>query len=195
MYCMVTCGPTIAPLIMASPQRGLQSGLRQVATFLGGRLLAYAALGTLAGLAGHFGHENFAQSNLILAGSQIALGFLLIAQTFYSCTKNSCPGKKILFGTHKTIFIAGFLNSMVLCPPILLALTVAMQSGSPIQGLLFFVFFFMATSIYILPFSIAAIRMNPVILKKLTRIVCFCTGCFFIYRGISVIFLKHYIVY
>ncbi|WP_291326197.1 sulfite exporter TauE/SafE family protein [Desulfovibrio sp. UCD-KL4C] len=195
LYCMVTCAPTIAPLILASPQKGLQSGLRQVATFLAGRLLAYGTLGTLAGLAGRIGHESFAQSNAVFSGSQIALGVLLIAQTFYSCTKKKCPGKNLLFGTKKTIFLAGFLNSLVLCPPILLAVSVAMEKGSPLQGFLFFVFFFLATSIYILPFSFAAIRLNPFFLKYLARMACVCTGCFFIYRGVSFLFLKQYLVY
>ncbi|WP_027721710.1 sulfite exporter TauE/SafE family protein [Maridesulfovibrio zosterae] len=195
LYCMVTCAPTLAPLILSSPQKGIQSGLLQVLTFLGGRLFAYCMLGVLAGVAGRIGQENFTQSNVLLAGSQIALGALLIAQAFYSCSKKTCPGKSMLFGTRKTIFIAGFLNSLVLCPPILLAFSVAMEKGSPLQGLLFFLFFFLATSIYVLPFSLAAIRINPIVLKQLSRVVCVCTGCFFIYRGLSFLFLKQYVVY
>jgi sulfite exporter TauE/SafE len=194
LFCMARCVPTLAPLLLLSPQKGLRAGLGLVGIFLGGRLVAYGLLGLLAGLAGSFG-GGLPHSVIFLALTQVALGGMLIAQAFYSCSRKQCPGKRMLFGTGKTVFIAGVLNSVTLCPPILLAVSMAMENGSPWQGFFFFIIFFLATSIYVIPVSLAAVNLNNKILLLLTKIVCIGTGTYFIWRGLSIAFFERYIVY
>jgi len=81
-------------------------------------------------------------SLLFLALTQVALGGILIAQAFYNGAHKQCPGKRMLFGTRKTVFTAGMLTGVTLCPPLLLAISLAMENGSPWRGVLFFVIFF-----------------------------------------------------
>ena len=64
--------------------------------------------------------------------TQIALGAMLIAQAFYNGAHKQCPGKRMLFGTRKTIFTAGMLTGVTLCPPLLLAISLAMENNMPI---------------------------------------------------------------
>ena len=70
-----------------------------------------------------------------------------------------------------------------------------MENGSPWRGVLFFVIFFLATSIYVVPVSIAAIKFNSKKILLLTRIVCIGTGVYFVWRGLSIAFFERYIVY
>ena len=120
---------------------------------------------------------------------------MLIAQAFYNGAHKQCPGKRMLFGTRKTIFTAGMLTGVTLCPPLLLAISLAMENGSPWRGILFFVIFFLATSIYVVPVSLAAIKLNSKIVLLLTRIVCIGTGVYFVWRGLSIAFFERYVVY
>lgn len=194
LFCMAKCVPTLAPLLLLAPQKGLRAGLGMVGIFLGGRLVAYGLLGLLAGLAGSLGGE-LPYSMLFLALTQVALGAMLITQAFYSCSHKQCPGKRMLFGTRKTVFAAGILSSVTLCPPILLAISMAMENGNPWRGFFFFIIFFFATSIYVIPVSFAAVHFNHKIVLLLTRIICIGTGSYFVWRGLSIAFLERYIVY
>lgn len=193
-YCVSKCVPTLAPLLLLSPHKGLKTGLGMVCIFLAGRLLAYAGMGALAGFAGSFG-GSLAYTDSLLALSQIFLGGLLIAQAFYSCTRTQCPGKKMLFGTGKTLFMAGILSSITLCPPILLAISMAMESGGAVKGLLFFICFFLATSVFVFPITLASLKLNNHLFVLASRIVCVATGIYFIFRGVSVFFAEQYIIY
>ncbi len=194
LYCMVRCVPTLAPLMLLSPQKGLKAGLGMVGVFLGGRLVTYSLMGVLAGLAGSYG-SSLPYMDVILAVSQIVLGGLLIIQAFYSCARKHCSGRRMLFGTKKTVFMAGVLSSATLCPPILLAFSVAMENGNIWQGFSFFVFFFLATSIYVLPISLAAFKLNNRLVMYISRGVCAFTGFYFAYQGVSIFFSEHYVVY
>lgn len=194
LYCTTRCVPTLAPLLLLSPQKGLKTGLGMVCIFLGGRFVAYGLLGFLAGFAGSLGRE-IPYSDGFLIVAQVVLGAVMIVQSFYSCSPGHCPGKKMLFGTKKTIFFAGILNSITLCPPLLLALSLAIEKGNPWQGFLFFIVFFVATSIYIVPVSIAALKFKSRILLRIARIVCVGTGIYFIGSGLSVAFSSQYVEY
>ena len=105
---MVRCVPTLAPLLLLSPHKGLRAGLGLVGIFLGGRLVAYCTLGLLAGGVGRLGGA-VPYSLLFLALTQVALGGMLIAQAFYNGAHKQCPGKRMLFGARKTIFTAGMV--------------------------------------------------------------------------------------
>lgn len=194
LYCMVKCVPTLAPLLLISPQKGLRTGMGMVGVFLAGRLVTYSMLGALAGLAGSYGAE-LPYMNAALALSQVVLGALLMVQAFYSCARKHCPGKRTLFGTRRTVFFAGILSSVTLCPPILLAFSVAMEHGGAWQGLLFFVLFFLATSIYVLPVSLAALKLNNRLMSTVSRMACAVTGLYFAYQGVSIFLSEHYVVY
>ena len=117
---MARCVPTLAPLLLLSPHKGLRAGLGLVGIFLGGRLVAYCVLGLLAGGVGSLG-DALPYSLLFLALTQVALGGILIAQAFYNGAHKQCPGKRMLFGTRKTVFTAGMLPpnppaiSVVIC--------------------------------------------------------------------------------
>lgn len=194
LFCVARCVPTLAPLLLLSPDKGIRKGLGLVGIFLGGRLVAYCLLGLLAGLAGSWG-GNLATSVFFLSLTQVALGGMLVAQAFYSGSCKQCPGKKMLFGTRKTIFTAGILSSATLCPPLLLAFSVAIENGSPWRGILFFLIFFLATSLYVIPVSLAAIKVKNSILILVTQVFCIGTGAYFIWRGLSIAFFQRFIVY
>ncbi len=193
VYCMSKCAPSLASLLLVAPQKGLKNGVCLLGVFLSGRLAAYCLLGALAGLAGSLG-GSLPHSKLFFAFTDIALGAMLIAQVFRrSCT--GCPGGREFLGTKKALFLAGVLNSVTLCPPVLLALTVAVEKGSPLRGLLFFLLFFLASSMYLLPFSLLSVKIRHRYMVSFSRIVCACVGLYFVWRGISFTFTDSYVTY
>ncbi len=194
LYCMSKCAPSLASLLLIAPQKGIKSGICLLGMFLAGRLVAYCLLGALAGLAGSFGGA-LPHSMLFFALTDMALGVMLIAQAFYRRRCTGCTGGQMVLGTKKTLFIAGVLNSVTLCPPILLAFSVAVENGSPLRGLLFFLLFFLASSVYLLPFSLLSVKVQHRYMVSFSKIVCAGVGLYFVYRGFSFIFSDPYITY
>ncbi len=194
LFCMFRCVPTLAPLLLLSPQKGIRAGINLVGVFLAGRLVAYCILGASAGFLGSYG-STIPYTNSLLAVTQILLGALLVTQAFASCTRQRCPGKSMLFGTKKTIFIAGGLSSVSLCPPILLAISMAFEQANPVKGFFFFLIFFIATCLYIIPASLAAIKLNHKFVHIFSQILCAGTGIYFIWKGGSIFFIDKFITY
>ena len=56
LFCVGRCVPTLTPLLLLSPHKGLKNGLGLVGLFLSGRLVTYGALGLMAGFVGSFGN-------------------------------------------------------------------------------------------------------------------------------------------
>lgn len=191
---MAKCAPSLASLLLIAPDKGFMAGITLLGVFLSGRLAAYCLLGFLAGLAGSFGGV-FPNSTLFFALTDIVLGGVLLVQALYSGRCAHCTGKNLLFGTKKTLFFAGLLNGVTLCPPILLAMSVAVEKGNPLRGVVFFMLFFLASSLYLVPFSLISVKINHRLMLSFARIVCACVGLYFVWHGVSFSFIESYATY
>lgn len=182
-YCFGTCAPLLSPLLLADPERGLRRGVKAVGFFLCGRLLAYGGLGLCAGLAGQYGLTMWTPGRETLGCIQMILGVLLVLQGAQARCFSRCAPVHALLLSNRTLFAAGFLSSLSLCPPLLLAVTVAAENGGPLEGLLFFLIFFGMTSLFLLPFSLFSLRLPQQLCRLAGRLCCVAAGLYFIWRG------------
>lgn len=195
-YCVGTCAPLVGPLLLVDARRGLGQGLRSVGYFLSGRFLAYGGLGFGAGIAGQFGLSAWGPGLLALAVIQILLGILLLCHAAPRPCGSCASRPQFFLQTGKTLFVAGFLSSLSLCPPLLLAVSLAVEQGNPLGGFLFFLVFFGITSFFVLPFSLLALKIPARFMRWLGRTCCAGAGIYFILRGIRLVLnTEQYIVF
>ena len=150
IYCFAYCFPFVGSyLVSEKRQRG--ENFKIILQFIGGRFIGYLLFGAFFGYLG----EKIDNStiNLILIISLMVLSIFLVLhaigllKTEWSCLFKIDKYKKRL------PLMMGFLMGVNICPPFLLSLTYVLTLGSIWKGIIYFVMFFMATSLYFLPMT------------------------------------------
>lgn len=146
IYCFSYCIPFAAPL-MISEQRQSKENIFLVFQFLFGRFLGYLLFGAFFGYLGQ--KINVLEVNIIINMGLIFLSLLLIVHALglinwkYSsfCSKHK---KRI------PLFM-GFLMGINVCPPFLMSVGYVFTLHNWAWGVIYFLMFFLATSIYFIP--------------------------------------------
>jgi hypothetical protein len=121
----------------------------------------------------------------------MALGALLV---LYGIVYN-VPGWKLcalstgFVQNRKLFLLLGFLAGINLCPPFLIALSYSLTLGTPWRGMLFFFFFYISTSVFILPFLFSSLISRFHAVRSAARITAVLAGLWFVYLGVKNIFL------
>ncbi len=170
MTCLATCAAVLVPLFLGEGRRVRENG-RLLAGFMAGRLAGYLLFGFLAWLANWIILRDpairsviFGATCFILAAFMLAygLGWLKLAPT---CAI-SPRALRARFGGYAWLrpmlpAVFGLLTGLNLCPPFLLAFTNAALNGTLPGSLLYFVAFFLGTSLYLLPLPLVGLFRNP----------------------------------
>lgn len=187
IFCLGYCYPLLAPLMLSREEPSFRKTALSLALFLSGRLAAYLLFGTLVGLLGRLVTDISLFRTLILPLLFLLLGVLLV---LYGVFKNLPTWRLCLiagacFEKRELLFLFGFLAGLNLCPPFLLALSFAVSLAQIWKSLLFFLFFFLATSVFLLPFLLSSLlsRFNTV--RRAARIVAVISGAWFVYLALS----------
>jgi sulfite exporter TauE/SafE len=183
--CLATCLPIVLPFAVSEDSGG--SAVQRwffLARFLAGRLVAYAATGVITGLIA---------SRLGFAGSKIGiyawlvLSLLLIAYGLGAGVKHVgfCRLVTRSVGTHSFPYALGFLTGLSVCPPFLLALSyVVERSVNVMFAVVFFLSFFCATSVYVLPIGILGHLPRQDWLRTVGRVAAVAAGFFFLWQAL-----------
>jgi hypothetical protein len=157
--------------------------------FLSGRLIAYLLFGAASHLAGHMlGHRTVFMNGVLPLG-ELLLGGLMLGHALGLALPHAslCRTTLALFNRNRLLFTAGFCTGINICPPFLLALTQAMRSPSLLGSLLFFLIFFLTTTIYLVPFVFSGMAARNRELRSAARIACGLGGAWFVYRGLALL--------
>lgn len=149
VYCFTYCIPFIAPF-MVSQAREKKEDFLILLKFIFGRFLGYLTFGAIFGYLG----ERIQNStvNLILILALMSLSVLLILHALsFSKSKKLSFCRKIQKFNQKMPILMGFLMGVNLCPPFLMSLTYVFTLHSALKGVIYFLMFFIGTSIYFLP--------------------------------------------
>ncbi|MFH1427477.1 MAG: sulfite exporter TauE/SafE family protein [Patescibacteria group bacterium] len=178
VFCLAYCAPIFLPQLIA--EKSKFHGWLVFIKFNLGRLIAYAIFGALFGWLGSEFQLNFLKnfSSWII----ISLSVLLILYGLgLSLPKLSwCSWTKKI----QLPFISGFLLGINICPPFLLALTVNFQTGGIINGLIFFLMFFLGTTIYLMPLTFFGYLANTKWLRQASRLAAIAVGLIFLFQQI-----------
>lgn len=163
--CVATCGPVYAPFLMQKEQGGVKGSLMMVLKISGGRFLAYALFGLVAGALGReISGVNRTWFTII---SFILLSVVLLNSVFVTTKKNHAACGVTRWGKVVTNpILLGIITGINFCPSFLIALTNAINLSGPLAGLLLFTSFFVGTNIFLIPFSIFGLLGSKQVFRK-----------------------------
>lgn len=149
IYCFTSCVPFIAPY-MVSDARANRQNVAVFVRFITGRLAGYVAFGAAVGFLGE--KINSEAINLLLIVSLLLLSVIMILHSLGLLA----PGRlgicsKINKLNPKFPLFMGFLMGINLCPPFLMSLTYVFTLHSVARGVIYFLIFFLGTSVYLIP--------------------------------------------
>jgi sulfite exporter TauE/SafE len=170
--CMAACGPVLVPSLLTE-RAGLRPNARYLSVFLAARLTGYLLFAVVAWELGALVSLPPASRVLLMGAVNLALAGMLIwyAVSAGRLCGQPCSGSKLVHieGTMKSRVTGaatlGLLTGLSLCPPFVAAAVRAAELGSVAQALLFFLFFFVGTSVWFLPFiSFSCIARNEAVI-------------------------------
>ena len=191
VVCLAYCGPMLLPYLMAE-SGGLKRSYLLVAVFLTGRLMAYLITALLAGLIGQSVLQQSETRSILTGVAYILLAILLIVYGFHHF-KEVCLGKSIansgINGTEKqhrfiVPLTGGFLTGINICPPFLLAITGAIDTGSIAGSIIFFLAFFSGTSVFFIPMPFFGIFKRQYVLRIIGKFAALLAGFLYFYKGL-----------
>ncbi|MEO0073907.1 MAG: sulfite exporter TauE/SafE family protein [candidate division WOR-3 bacterium] len=181
--CATLCLPVMTPLLVSLPRHGLRGPIVTLLLFSAGRLAGYAAVGLLAGLLGKsIPAFLFPSAYLLLGTPSILYGTV---QSFPQL--GLCRVLRPHITSSCYALPLGILAGINLCPPFLLAVSAAAELGQPLGAMLFFVMFFLGTTVWLLPLSLTGTlaRFKPV--QQAGRILAVAVGLWYFWLGISAV--------
>jgi len=184
VFCFTYCVPFVAPFLIAE-KRKLKNSFSFVLKFILGRFGGYVLFGAFFGYLGE--RINNYTINLILIIALIFLSLILIIYAFGLIKpKFSFCGKKII--KNKSPLIMGFLMGINICPPFLMSVSYVFTLHSTIKGIIYFIVFFLGTSLYLLPLVFLGLLSKIKEFRIIGRIAALVVGIVFLVYGIYYIF-------
>jgi sulfite exporter TauE/SafE len=191
--CLAYCGPVIIPYLLGE-NKNIQTNFVYVSLFLSGRLLAYLVIGLIAGIAGTLFLQPSGFTIKLIGVSYVFLSILLIVYGFHRF-KEVCLGKtqiKVTSGYFKNRpyvapLIGGILTGLNICPPLILAVTKAASTHDIAGSILFFMMFFIGTSLYFIPLPFIGIFKRQHVLRIIGKFAAILAGLIYLYKGLFMI--------
>ena len=184
LFCTTSCLPFIAPYLVAE-QRDARATAGTLFQFILGRLGGYILFGAVFGWLGE--RLTGAAFNLFTIVSLVLLSILLILYavglmkpSWSVCGMNSWPGRRIPL-------VMGFLMGVNICPPFLLSVAYVFTLHSMFKGIVYFLVFFAATTLYFLPLFFLGFLSKLNEFRAVARVSAVLVGLLFMAYGIYAI--------
>ena len=176
----ISCAVFCIPVFIGLASRNLNNitPITDLIFFLSGRLLAYSFIAILfSGLGAQLGFISIFD---VLSKAFIAILLILWGvKGFKESDKDAstCPAKKFI----KTVpFVAGILTGLSPCPPFIAGITRVFVIGDMLAGLLYFLGFYITTSLFLIPALATGLLKYRKELKVVASFVSIIFGIFFI---------------
>lgn len=184
-FCFGYCLPVIFPYFLSIDN--LKRSLKFIFYFLFGRLIGYLLFGLIFSLLGKTLFSLITFKNLFIPLLYIFISILLLLYgIIFSFPHISlCQILKREFHSNFYIIFLGFIMGINICPPFLLSLINVIEMAEIIKGILFFLLFFLATSIYFFPLIFLSFLTRYRITKIISQISAILAGLYFLFKGIS----------
>jgi Cytochrome C biogenesis protein transmembrane region len=192
--CVASCGPLVVPSLLAEGA-GWRLNVRYLSLFLGTRFLGYLLFAAIAWELGVL--VSFPPTLRMLIYGVVHL-LLALALFWYAhaigrgCT-HACAASRLVsigpFGKRGVpgAAVLGFLTGVSLCPPFLAAGLRAAELGSLLAALLFFAVFFVATTLWFLPFvGLGCVRRNASVIF-VARVAMVLIASYYALAGVAIL--------
>lgn len=182
IYCLGICLPIFVPILL-SEKRKIKQSFWLILEFSAGRILGYLLFGFLVGYLGVAIQGRTAHQ--IARFSTSLMGFLILGYSLGLTGLWRYPACKAIFPKVKIPIVLGFLTGINICPPFLASLSYVFNLKSALLGMLYFLFFFFGTSVYIVPLAFLGIFSQQPIFQKIARISGIFVGGYFLISGLT----------
>lgn len=179
VYCLGICLPIFVPLILSDNQNR-RSSFRLILEFSLGRLLGYLFFGVLIGYLGVEVESILVHRIITVATFSTGLTLIVFSLGFLRLGHGAC---RLFFGKAKVPVVLGFLTGVNVCPPFLASLAYIFTLKNVFASVLFFFFFFLGTSVYIVPLGLLGSFSRETILQKIARVSGVFVGAYFVYAA------------
>ena len=189
LFCAGLCLPLAAPVLFGREKGGAGGSALGVVLFLAGRLVAYLLVGLAVGLLGRALNRFWSVKDVLLPILYAALGLLMVFYAFAQSFPQLgfCRFMRPALQSNRYLLLLRFLAGINICPPFLLAIAAALDAGGVLRGMLFFLVFFVATSIYLLPLFFAGSVTRYRGVRIAARIAAALAGCYFVVLALRAI--------
>jgi sulfite exporter TauE/SafE len=184
LVCMATCAPALIPVLIGEKSATTHNRYQAFVYFLSGRLIAYMLVGVLASLLGQtFLPRISGRLNGIIF---ICLGLLLVLfavmngfphLSFCHLIASHWPGRHVPL-------ITGLLLGLSPCPPFIAAITDVVLNGHVFYGVLFFLTFFVTTSLFLIPFAVFGLLSRYEEIVKIGQLSALISGIIYLMMGL-----------
>jgi sulfite exporter TauE/SafE len=187
LFCAGFCLPIAGPALLGRERHGFRDSAGALGLFLAGRLAGYLLFGLVFGLLGAALARVGQVRTVVLPIVYLLLGLMLVLYGFVLSFPHIglCRVLGPKLQSRWYLLVAGFLAGINLCPPFLLAVTAAVDAGTPWKGLVFFMAFFVATSVYLAPLLLAGVAARFQSVRFAGRVASALAGLWFVYLGIA----------
>lgn len=183
LFCVGFCVPLLGPVMLSRKKSGFRQSAVSICLFLGGRLVAYLLFGLVFGALGSTLAGVSSVKPVLVPLLYGILGLLLVVYGLVQSFPHIglCRLLSPRFSSNWYVVVLGFLAGINLCPPFLLAVTAAMDIGGALQGMFFFLVFFVATSVYLLPLLLSGLVNRFGSVRFAARATAVVAGLYFVY--------------
>lgn len=191
--CAASCAPLLVPYLLGEG-RGVRQNFSALIQFLLGRLLGYLSFAVFAWGIHASLPQDITQRKLLIGAAYVILSALLIFYGFFKAG-GACPssgGRGIahrLRDSRQFLFLLalGFATGLNLCPPLLLAFTTAAQQASLWQSVLFFLTFFLGTSVFLIPAPLLGLLKGVPPLPVIGKMAAGLIGAYYLFIGATML--------
>jgi sulfite exporter TauE/SafE len=187
--CLAFCVPVLVPFLMHEGS-DVRQNLLALLKFLGGRMGGYLLVGLLAWATGSLLLQAVGFQGLVIGAAYVGLAVLLLVAVLRK--KAPAPDACAFEGARARLSRwpallpvgMGFLAGLKICPPLLLAFTDAASSGTLAGSLVFFLVFFLGTSVYFVPIPFLGMFRRVAALQIVGRFAAVIVALYYLYAGI-----------
>lgn len=192
--CLASCGPVVVPSLLAE-RTGLRVNVRYLSLFLATRLAGYLLFATVAWEVGTLVSPQGPIRALIFAGIHLLLGCVLLWYAYSvgrACAHSGARAQLVTIGVPRGHRIPGaaalgFLTGISLCPPFVAAGVRAAEASNMAAALLFFVVFFLGTSVWMVPFAgFGWVRRNEAV-TTVARMAMVLIALYYVLTGVAML--------
>jgi len=186
--CLAYCAPVLIPFMLGKGQPTRKNWLTLL-QFLAGRLGGYLLFGLIAWGAGQAINTQPQWRGVVYGTAYLGLALLLLVSSL-ARTPAACAGamprlRQWLRRVPALLPAAlGFFTGLNLCPPFLLAFAGAAQNFSLAASLLFFLLFFIGTSLYFIPLPFVGLFSRNSSLAWVGKAAAVLVALYYLYTGL-----------
>lgn len=182
LYCVGFCVPLLGPVMLSRENRSFKATAAAFGLFLAGRLVAYLVFGLVFGALGGVLSRFVAIRTALVPVLYAVLGLLMVLYGIIQSFPHVglCRVLNPKTQSQSYLLLIGFLAGINICPPFLLAATTAIDIGGALQGMFFFLVFFLATTVYLLPFLFSGFLNRFREIRFAARVAAVVAGGYFV---------------